>query len=145
VDLPIATQFIVEAQEWSPTIQTFVDPIDALNMPGSLWLSAFNGENLMGIIGFTGISWPDGSANVALGVVPAWRGKGVAKLLATHQNDYAFQDLGLRRLQMTALEDSPSCRIAKAAGLTYEGTLRKCRLKRGTYHNASIYSLLKEG
>jgi len=106
-------------------------------------MSALNGEELMGVVGYVGISWPDGTADVALGVTPKWRGKGLAKELAKIQNAYAFQDLGLRRLQMFALEGSPSCKIAAAAGLTLEGTLKACRLKRGVYHNASVYALLK--
>jgi len=145
IDLPLATQFIVESQEWSPRSQAFTNPMEVLNTPNSLWLSALNEEEIIGIIGFTGISWPDRSSDVALGIVPKWRTKGLGRILACLQNDYAFNELGLRRLQMVALEGSPSCKIASRAGLSLEGTLKKCRLKNGKYHNASIYALLKEG
>jgi RimJ/RimL family protein N-acetyltransferase len=119
--------------------------MEVLGTNDSRWYSALNGEELMGVIGFCGISWPDGCADVAMGVVPKWRGHGVAKELAKIQNAYAFLDLGLRRLQMFALKGSPSCKIARSAGLTLEGTLKGCRLKRGVYHDAEIYALVREG
>ena len=144
IDLPLALQFIVEAQEWSPHSQIFTSPMEVLNAPNSLWLSALDGNEFIGIVGFTGISWPDGSANVALGVAPKWRTKGIARILACQQNAYAFGELGLRRLQMVALEGSPSCKIASRSGLTLEGTLKKNRFKQGKYVNSSIYALLKE-
>ena len=143
VDVPQALQYIVESQEWSPRAQPWLDPREVLGAPNCIWMSALNGDELLGIVGYTGVSWPDGCADVALGVVPKWRGKGIAKELAKIQNAYAFQDLGLRRLQMFALKDSPSCKIARAAGLTLEGTLKGCRLKRGVYHDAEIHALLK--
>jgi len=145
IDLSLAAQFIVESQEWSPRSQIFTSPMEVLNTPNSLWLSALSDNEIVGIVGFSGISWPDRSADVALGVVPKWRTKGIGRILACLQNDYAFNELGLHRLQMVALEGSPSCKIASRAGLSLEGTLKKCRLKNGKYHNASIYALLKEG
>lgn len=142
--MPTACQFIVEAAEWAPKAQTFVDPLQVLQAPNSLWLAALQGDELVGVVGFHSISWPDGTAEVALGVVPAHRGKGGAKHLAVLQNEFAFQELGLRRLQMTSLTGSPACAIAQAAGLKLEGTLKQCRLKRGKYLDASVYALLRE-
>lgn len=145
VDVPQALNFIVESQEWSPKAATWTNPMEVLGSPDSRWYSALSGEELMGVVGFVGISWPDGSAEVALGVVPKWRSRGLAKELAKLQNAYAFMDLGLRRLTMVALAGSPSTKIARAAGLTLEGTLKGCRLKRGVYCDADIYALVKEG
>ena len=145
VDLPMAMQFIVEAQQWSPTGQSFTHPMEVLQQANSLWYSALNEDELLGIVGFAGISWPDGCADVSLGIVPKWRGRNLGRVLAQLQNDYAFNELRLHRLQMLALEGSPSCKIATRAGLTYEGTLKGCRFKGGTYHNANIYALVKEG
>jgi RimJ/RimL family protein N-acetyltransferase len=143
-DLNLATQFIVEAEAWSPRFQLGVHPMEVLQAPNSLWLSALNEGELIGILGFSDISWPDGTANVALGIVPKWRTKGLGRILAVLQNEYAFNEMRLRRIQMIALAGSPSCKIASRAGLTLEGTLRKCRFKGGTYHDASIYALVKE-
>jgi len=145
VDVPAALQFIVEAQEWSPRSQVLASPMEALNAPNSLWLSALSDGEPVGVIGFVGISWPDRSAEVAIGVMPGLRSKGLGRILATLQNEYAFNELGLRRLQMVALAGSPSCKIATRVGLTFEGTLKKCRFKAGKYHDANIYALLKEG
>jgi len=151
VDVPQALSFIAEAAEWSPRSQATLPPEAILGAPNSLWYSALTSSvvtmdehELVGIVGYSGISWPDGSADVCLGVVPKWRTKGVAKELAKIQNAYAFRELGLRRLQMVALTDSPSCKIAEAAGLTLEGTLKSCRLKAGSYRDANIYALVRE-
>lgn len=144
-DVKPALDLIVEAQEWAPKGQAFTPPLAVLQAPNSHWMSALVGDELVGIVGFVGISWPDGSADVALGVVPKWRGKGIAKRVAKAQNDHAFLDLGLRRLQMSALANSPSAKIAQAVGLTLEGTLRGCRFKNGAYQDVAIYALVKKG
>jgi RimJ/RimL family protein N-acetyltransferase len=110
----------------------------------SHWRSAVSGNELFGIMGFTNISWLDKVADVCLGVVPKMRHLGVGTALAKQQNDYAFNILGLHRIQMIALADSPSCHIAAAAGLKLEGTLRQIRVKDGKRLDASVYALVKE-
>ena len=141
--MPQALQFIEEAATWAPRSQAGVPAEAVLGAPNSLWYSVLSADTLLGIIGYVGISWPDGTADVALGVVPSLRKRGVAKALAKAQNHFAFTELGLRRLQMIALSDAPSCKIALAAGLHLEGTLRQARLKEGSYHDASVYALVK--
>ena len=91
-----------------------------------------------------GISWPDGTAELAIGVLPEHRSQGLAKEMALVQNAYGFGTLGLRRLQTIILKGAPTAKIAVASGLALEGTLKACRLKNGSYHDAEIYAIIKE-
>jgi RimJ/RimL family protein N-acetyltransferase len=143
--MPLAKQFITEAEEWSPrSYPPTFNPADILSAPNCVWLTALEAKEVIGIVGFTGISWEDGCADLALGVVPKWRGHGKGVELARLQNAYGFETLGLTRLQMIALEGSPSCKIAQANGLSLEGSLKACRLKAGKRVNASVYALVRE-
>lgn len=144
-DLPLATLCLAEAQEWAPHSSLFTSPQEVFGDSNALWLVALGGDEIMGIVGFLGINWIDRTAEVALGVAPKWRDKGIAKVLAQAQNDYAFNTLGLRKLKMIALADSPSCQIALSVGLTLEATLTAERLKDGQLCDVSIYSLVAGG
>ena len=140
-DLPMACQLIAEAAEWSPKSQLFDNPMDTLLRPRSQWMSALSGEELLGIIGFHDISLPDSSAEMFTGIVPKWRGKGFAANLVTQQLDFAFKDMGLRRITMTCLEGSPSAKIADKMKVPLEGRFVRSRLKRGVYHDSLAYGL----
>ena len=145
-DRAVAAALAVESLEWSPQFRYIPDGMEVILAPQTLWYSALAGDadELIGVIGFTNISFPDGSAEVALGVMPKWRNRGTAKILAKAQNEFAFNDLGLRRITMTALAQSPSVKIAQAVGLKLEATHKETRLKRGKYLDSATYVLTRE-
>jgi RimJ/RimL family protein N-acetyltransferase len=109
--------------------------------PDSRWFSALSEDDLLGIIGYHGINWIDGTAEIFTALAPEWRGKGFALPLVKRQIETGFQDLGLRRLTMTALEGSPSAKLAAKMGVAPEGRHPRTRLKRGTYHDSLTFGL----
>jgi RimJ/RimL family protein N-acetyltransferase len=140
-DLQEACQYIVEGREWSPKSDIFLPPIAVISHPDSRWLSALNGDELVGVVGFHNISWPDGTAEMFTSVVPKWRGSGASLNVVKEQLDYGFLDLGLRKITMTTLAGSPSAKIADKMKVPLEGTLKRSRLKRGVYYDALVYGL----
>jgi RimJ/RimL family protein N-acetyltransferase len=104
-------------------------------------MSALSGEELLGVVGYHSISWIDGSAEIFTSVMPKWRGKGLALNLVQNQLDYAFKDLGFRRITMTTLAGAPSAKIADKMKVPIEGRFVRSRLKRGVYHDAIAYAL----
>lgn len=59
--------------------------------------------------------------------------------------DYAFNELGLERIEARILESNiASKRAAEKFGYVREGTLRKYVYKNGRYEDVGIYSMLRE-
>jgi len=137
----MACQLIQEAGEWSPKSQIFDNPMDTLLKPRSQWLSALSADELVGVVGFYDISLPDGSAGMFTGLVPKLRGRGFSLALGKAQLDFAFNDMGLRRLEMSCLEGSPSAKLASKMGVKPEGRHPNTRLKNGKYHASVTFGL----
>lgn len=142
-DIPVACTLLVEAMEWSPRTILYPNPQGVLGE--GVWMSALEGEELIGVCGAHNLDWPSGTAELALGVVPKWRGSGAAKRLAETLHTYSFKDLGLRRLTVHCLEGSPAESIATGCGLNLEGRHTRARLRRGEYLDSLTFALMKEG
>jgi RimJ/RimL family protein N-acetyltransferase len=73
------------------------------------------------------------------------RGRGVATRAVRLLARYAFQRLGLRRLEiLAAVENEASQRVAEKAGFTREGVLRSYMDNRGTRLDMVSWSLLPD-
>jgi RimJ/RimL family protein N-acetyltransferase len=88
------------------------------------------------------------AAEVAIGeiayvVAPEARGQGIASAAVKILSEWAFDRLGLERLQLSIRPDNvASRRVAEKAGYRYEGTLRSTKVIRGRRVDAALYSLL---
>ena len=81
---------------------------------------------LLGIVSVFDIDRTQGDAELGYRVVPAERGRGVARAGLVAISRRAHETLGLRRLRLFHAVDNPaSCRVAEAAGFRHEGTLRQ--------------------
>ena len=140
-DVPMACQLIQDAGEWAPKSPIFDSPMDVLMKPRSQWMSALSADELVGVVGFYDISWPDGTAAMFTGLVPKLRGRGFSLALGKAQLDFAFNDMGLRRLEMSCLEGSPSAKLASKMGVKPEGRHPNTRLKAGKYHASVTFGL----
>ena len=141
-DIPALASFIREAGEWSIITYDHIPPEALLANGDSLWFRVMEQNQYVGACGFIGISWPDRSADLCLGITPALRRKGIAKRLAREMNDFGFGTLGLRRLVVTATSDSPSIKIAQALGFKVEGVHKGARLRRGKWVDTATLALL---
>jgi len=140
-DVPHAIQFLTEAQEWSPRTDFFTPPLVILGKPDSVWLSAVNNEDFIGVVGFHAISWIDGVAEMFTSIAPKWRGTGMFATLAKLQLDFGFLDLGLRKITCQCLAGSPTAKLADKLQIPLEGTFKHTRLKRGVYYDSLAYGL----
>ena len=140
----MACQLIQEAQEWNARTTTFIPPIAILNAPDAIYVSALQDGQIVGVVGYQGISWPDGTAEMFTGVVPEQRKGFTFPALVKEQLSYGFNTVGLRRITMTTLVGSPSARMAELLapnGVRKEGTFPNARLKRGTYHDVVAFGV----
>jgi RimJ/RimL family protein N-acetyltransferase len=87
-------------------------------------LDALEGK-FLGTISLFQIDMRNLSAETGYRVAPWARGHGVATAALTSATEWAFETLGLTRVQlMHALENPASCRVAAKSGFVLEGELR---------------------
>jgi len=80
---------------------------------------------IVGSVGLREINRVDDFAVAAYWTMPAERGRGVAVRALTRVATYAFDDLGLHRVELGhAVQNAASCRVAEKAGFRLEGTQR---------------------
>jgi len=90
-----------------------------------------------------GIDRYNRSAHIGLALVPAARGRRLAKPVLELLCEYAFQVLGLHRLGLETLSDNePMIRAAQTAGFVREGTLRQSGWVYGQWLDDAIFGLL---
>lgn len=98
---------------------------------GTIMLHSLDTENRRGEVGF----WIQANA----------RGRGVGSAALRLMLDWAFDALGLERIEMTALPENESVRhIAAKFGFTFEGRLRQRNYERGRRVDLLIWGLLKD-
>jgi RimJ/RimL family protein N-acetyltransferase len=98
------------------------------------------------LVGFIGLApdWPDKRAGLFYWTAPWARGRGVAQTALQLLADWAFQELGLERLELeTDVDNTASQRVAEAAGFQREGTLRGRRLRHDGRCDSIAYGRLR--
>jgi len=102
------------------------------------------GPELLGSISIHRIDRDQGDAEVGYWVAPFARGRGLAGLAVQAVCRWAFDDLGLHRIQLFhAVENAASARVAEKAGFTCEGRLRQSyRYDDGVRHDELLWARL---
>ena len=71
-------------------------------------------------------------------------GRGVASAAVTTLRPWAFDQIGLQRIDLRhSVENTLSCRVATAAGFTAEGTLRGAALHTDGWHDMHLHARLR--
>jgi RimJ/RimL family protein N-acetyltransferase len=100
------------------------------------------------IVGSIGLSLDrrvDGLAEVGYWVARAARGRGVATTALLAVVGWAFETLGLRRIELlAAVENTASLKVAERAGFQLEGVKRSWRLVHGVPTDFTIYARVAE-
>ena len=97
----------------------------------------------LGGVGLNQLNRAHGFANLGYWVRASGRGRGVAGAAARLAARFAFEDLGLNRVEVViAAENGGSQRAAEKAGAQREGVLRNRLLIAGRPHDAVMYSLV---
>ena len=103
-----------------------------------------DGAELLGSISVHRIDRDQGDAEVGYWITPSARGRGLAALAVEAACRWAFDDLGLHRIQLFhAVENEASGRVAEKAGFTCEGRLRQShRYGDGVRHDELLWGRL---
>ncbi|MFG2880849.1 GNAT family N-acetyltransferase [Streptomyces sp. NPDC048297] len=121
------------------------------------WRTAWEGEDnaqwavadadtdeLLGRVALREIALGDGVAEVAYWTVPGARGRGVAARATTTVTRWAFEEVGLMRLELLHSTANPaSCRVAAKTGFALEGTKRNGFLHRDGWHDMHLHARLR--
>lgn len=74
---------------------------------------------------------------------PHW-GRGYMTEAAKHAIDWQFNNTDVHRIAAMAMPENPaSWRVMEKIGMTYEGTLRECRIVKGQTISLRYYSILR--
>lgn len=102
------------------------------------------GGMLAGTINMSYIDEENGQTEFGYWIGESYQGKGLVTRACHAFCDYAFDILGLNRIQIGALAANQRSRaVAERLGFTLEGTFRQAGSLRGEYVDRVVYSLLK--
>lgn len=109
---------------------------------GADW-AVVDDRGVLGRIGFTHIDLAKGLGEVVYWVLPEARGRAVASRALCAMTDWAFDRLGLHRLElMHSTENLASCRVAQIASYDLEGTKRAEALHPDGWHDMHLHARL---
>jgi RimJ/RimL family protein N-acetyltransferase len=95
----------------------------------------------LGSIGLVVHDLASGVAEAGYWTTPTARGKGVTTAALMMLTDFAFQELGLVRLELLVeVENATSKAVAERAGYVFEGVLTKKVWKNGAHRDVAIYA-----
>jgi RimJ/RimL family protein N-acetyltransferase len=98
---------------------------------------------MVGRVGIKSFDLSDCIGELAYWVMPAARGHGVAKRAVAAVCGWAFDVLGLHRLELIHATGNPaSCRVATAAGFGIEGTMRQHARHEDGWHDMHLHACL---
>jgi RimJ/RimL family protein N-acetyltransferase len=109
---------------------------------GANW--AITGPEVMGRMSLRLIDLDEGTGEVAYWAMPAARGRGVVRRALAAVTQWAFDDLGLHRLELLhSVANSASCRVAEKAGYRCEGIKRSAALHDDGWHDLHLHARIQ--
>ncbi|NJC23906.1 RimJ/RimL family protein N-acetyltransferase [Arthrobacter pigmenti] len=112
---------------------------------GASW-AVCDGEGIVvGRVALSLLNLFEGDGEVGYWVLPAARGQGVAPLAVAALKRWAFDVIGLKRLQLThSTRNSASCRVAEKTGFALEGTKRSAMRHDDGWHDMHLHAAINE-
>ncbi|WP_225098268.1 GNAT family N-acetyltransferase [Streptomyces sp. CoH27] len=105
---------------------------------------AADGDELLGRVALRDIVLGDGVAEVAYWTVARARGRGVAVRATTALSRWAFEEVGLHRLELShATANQASCRVAGKVGFAPEGIKRSALLHPDGWHDVHLHARVR--
>jgi ribosomal-protein-alanine N-acetyltransferase len=100
---------------------------------------------LLGQISLRTLDLDHGLGEISYWVVPAARGQRVATRALGALSRWAFEDLGLHRLELLhSIHNPASCRVAETAGFSLEGVKRGEALHADGWHDMHLHGRLHD-
>lgn len=104
-----------------------------------------SGRPFLGHVMLHSFAWPHQRAEVGYWLVHGARGRGVGQAAVALLVEWAFERLGLARIEITTTPDNPAARaLAKALGFTEEGVMRARNLERGRRVDVVLFARLRK-
>jgi RimJ/RimL family protein N-acetyltransferase len=112
---------------------------------GACWaIASRSDDSAFGRFAFQTIDFIGGSADTAYWVLPQSRGMGYAPLATTAICEWAFNQLGLHRVQLFhSVLNGASCRVAAKADFELEARLKSECLYRDGWHDTHLHARLR--
>ena len=108
------------------------------------WGMEYNGQ-LIGTIDYVGINEFSGMGEIGYVLSEDYWNKGLVTEAAKRIIDFGFDELGLVRIQARCIaENIASSRVMEKCGMTFEGTLRKSLLVKGTHRDINMYAIIDD-
>ncbi len=110
-------------------------------------LAIADGESdaFLGTIMLHSCDWKNRRAETGFWIVPAARRRGVLSRALALVLAWAFDELALERMEMTALPENEAVpRIAERFGYGFEGTMRRRNFERGRRVDLLLWGLLRD-
>lgn len=128
------------AEGWISTHQEFFDKGEAV----SLAITLKPEGTLAGTIGIH-LNNTHRLAEMGYWIGKPYWNQGYCTEAAREMLRYAFEELGLNRVQAQHMTKNPaSGRVMQKIGMKYEGTLRQSLFRWGKFEDAAMYSMLQE-
>jgi RimJ/RimL family protein N-acetyltransferase len=115
----------------------------ASNGVGAAFAVVDDEDRLLGSVSLFSIDWKRSVGLVAYWLAPEARGRGLATHAVRSLTLWAFETLGLARLELRVdVRNQPSQRVAERAGFQREGLVRSSDEIHGERNDEYLYSLL---
>ena len=106
-------------------------------------------DRLIGTIslGFAvgGFDWPNRRSEVGYWIAKPYWNQGLTTEALGRVLAFGLEELGLNRIEAKcSVENVGSYRVMEKAGMRFEGVLREQMLKKGTFHDMKMYSILRK-
>ncbi|WP_313686460.1 GNAT family N-acetyltransferase [Pantoea sp.] len=141
-----------EVYQWTtqlpyPSVATWEKKFEKMDAEGFI---AFVGEidgNMVGELTLFVEQRPRTRHGISFGICvdPAFSGRGIGEQLIRTGMDYAFNWLGVQRIELEAFHDNHrALRLYQRMGFVHEGVKRKACLRNGEFHDIVVMSVLRE-
>jgi [ribosomal protein S5]-alanine N-acetyltransferase len=154
-DIPTLVAAYSEAsiQQWHVTSLTEVEAEEWIASRPALWRDeklanwAVTVDSIVvGRVGLKSIDLEQGTAEITYWILAEHRRRGYAKRAVEVATCWAFNDLGLHRIELThSTQNLPSCRVAEASGYALEGTKRLAGLHADGLHDMHLHARIATG
>lgn len=102
-------------------------------------------DDIIGLITLANIDYINSSAELHIMIGNEYQNKGAGKYAVNNMINYAFKDLNLNRIELSALESNErALGLYKKIGFKVEGIKKKAFYKEGKFVNKVEMAILKE-
>ncbi len=110
---------------------------------GIWWaIESFENQEFCGAIGFNNLNKQHKRAEIGFWLLPESWGKGIMSEVLPLVSQYAFENLGLHRIEAQVETENLACQnVMKKNNFLFEGTLKEYEFKEGKYISLDLFAL----